>query len=378
MSNIQHNNPLHIVFLDFDDLKNPLLSGGQARATYEVSKRLVQSGHRVTIVCSKFPGYADGYTDGIYYKHIGLRTEDIRKNNLAFFFALPFAVRALKADVIIECFMAPISTCFSPWFTKTPVIGMPTMFEADSFAKKYKIPFHWIEAFGCRQYKYFLAYSSVNKIKMEKFNPLIITRIIPNGVSEDFFTIPEQENGYAFFIGRIDFFQKGLDLLLDALKHMSKQLPIKIVIAGNGPPDEEIKLQKTIEEYGLSEKVTFVGRVEGERKEQLIANCLFGIYPSRFEDFPLVPLEFASLNKPIVCFDIPGLSWVSKDVSLKAKPFDINDLARAIYTITHDMDLRFRLKSKCRPFAKQYGWNSIAKKYEEFCYEVVEYEKKRN
>ena len=49
---------LHIAFLDFDDLRNPLLSGGQARATYEVAYRLVKLGHKVTIICGRYPGSA--------------------------------------------------------------------------------------------------------------------------------------------------------------------------------------------------------------------------------------------------------------------------------------------------------------------------------
>src|SRR3990167_11138927 len=98
------NNKLKIVFLDFDDLNNPLLSGGQARATYEVAKRLVKFGHRVTIICSRFPGSVDQKLDGIYYKHIGLGTSNIKINNIAYFFALPLAVKKLSADVIVESF----------------------------------------------------------------------------------------------------------------------------------------------------------------------------------------------------------------------------------------------------------------------------------
>ena len=116
--------PLHIAFLDFDDLKNPLLSGGQARATYEVGKRLVKLGHTVTIICSRYPGSKDYVGDGIFYKHIGLGSNNIKLNNAVFFLALPFAVANFKADAMIECFTAPISTCFSPLFTKTPVIGI--------------------------------------------------------------------------------------------------------------------------------------------------------------------------------------------------------------------------------------------------------------
>ena len=93
---------MHIVILDFDDIKNPLLSGGQARATFEVAKRLVDLGNKVTVICSRFPNSKDIENNGVIYRHIGFGSSNIKLNNAIFFLALPFAVAKLKADVIIE------------------------------------------------------------------------------------------------------------------------------------------------------------------------------------------------------------------------------------------------------------------------------------
>lgn len=366
---------LHIVFVDFDDIKNPLLAGGQAVATFAVARRLVKRGNRVTVISSRFPKSKDGYNQGVFYKHIGLGAENIKLNNIAFFFALPFAFFTLKADVIIECFTAPISTCFSPLYTNIPVIGMPTMFEAEEFAKKYHLPFHLIERFGSRFYKYFLAYSPINKQKMERLNPKIYTRIIPNGVSEKMFSMKEKDGGYGLFIGRIDITQKGIDLLLKAWFELIKKNKYKLIIAGNGPKSDEEKLMNLIQKYNLSEYVSFVGRVDGKKKETLIANASFGVYPSRFEDFPLVPLEFTGMNKPLVCYDIKGLKWVSDKVAIKANPFSVKSLEKAFLRIVNTKT-RNLMKKHCRAFARQYGWNAITKEYEKFCHDVISMEKK--
>lgn len=366
---------LHIAFLDFDDLRNKLLSGGQARATYEVAKRLVKQGHKVTIICSRYPGSKDYKKDGVIYKHIGFGSENVKLNNAIYILSLPFAIRNFDCDVMIECFTAPISTLFSPIFTKVPVIGMPTMFEAKEFAAKYHLPFHWVEAFGAKFYKYFLAYSPLNKKKMESLNPKIHTRIIPNGVDETWFSVKGTEKPYAFFLGRIDIRQKSLDILIDACVKLPKDFPIKIVIAGNGPKEEEEALKNMITVRGVSSFVEFIGRVDGKKKEQLIANCMFGLYPSRFEDFPLVPLEFTGMGKPVVCFDVPGLAWVTKDVAIKAKAGSAKSLATALLTMATDKTKRTSMKKNARPFAKQYGWTNIAKQYAGFCYKVVAMDK---
>jgi glycosyltransferase involved in cell wall biosynthesis len=371
------NKNMHIAFIDFDSIHNPLLSGGQARATFEVSKRLVDSGHRVTILCSRYPGSRNRNYKGIRYVHIGWGTKNILINNIGFFLSIPFALRKLTADVIIECFMAPTSTSFAPLFTKTPVVGMPTMFEAEQFAKKYHFPFHKIEAFGCSFYKYFLAYSPINKAKMEKYSPQVISRVIPNGVSEDFFKVKTTKGDYIFFIGRIDFFQKGLDLLLEAAARVARKHSFNLVLAGNGPEAEEARLREVIKAKGLESTVEFIGRVDGKEKTSLIANCYAGTYPSRFEDFPLVPLEFASMGKPLICYDIPGLKWVPATVAAKAKPFQVKSLEQAITKMLTDKAYHTKLASSATGFARPYGWNGIAKQYEQFCSDIIDMEQAR-
>src|SRR3989344_9043319 len=147
---------LTITFLDFDDIRNPILGGGQAIATKEVGSRLARMGHQVVSLCSRYPGYKNREENGIFYKHIGLGTKWVKLNNLFYILLLPFAVRNLKSDIIIECFTAPISTLFSPLFTKIPVVALPSMFNAQEFSNKYHLPFYLIERLGCRFYKYFL------------------------------------------------------------------------------------------------------------------------------------------------------------------------------------------------------------------------------
>ena len=143
-----------------DDLKNPFWAAGQARATREVGKILAKR-HQVTVYSSKYPGYKDYQEDGITYKHIGVVSKSPKLTNLFYILSVPFTVSKVDSDIIVENFNAPISTSFAPLFTKIPVMGLPTMFAAEEFAKKYHLPFDWIEKFGCRFYKYFFDITAV-------------------------------------------------------------------------------------------------------------------------------------------------------------------------------------------------------------------------
>jgi hypothetical protein len=224
---------LHLIILDFDDIKNPLLNAGQARATFEVGTRLVEKGHRVTVLSSKYPGYQDRTEKGIRYQHIGLYTSNIRVNNLIYILSLPFVLPALKADLVIECFTAPISTLFSPLWTRIPVVAIPTSFEADRFAQLYKLPFDLIEKYGLKLYKYALPYTPAFENKFKKMNPSITTEVVPEGVGKDFFKIKRHKSEFILFLGRFDRGQKGIDLLLQAYSLVAHKIsylicPIKV------------------------------------------------------------------------------------------------------------------------------------------------------
>jgi glycosyltransferase involved in cell wall biosynthesis len=362
---------LSIVFLDFDDIKNPLLGAGQAKATVEVGKCLVQSGHTVTVVSSRYPGYENRRENGINYTHIGAGTGNIKFNNFAYFFALPRAVAKLKADIIVECFTAPISTMFSPLFTRIPVVGLPTMFEAKSFADKYHIPFDVIERLGAKYYRYFMPYNQSEDKRMRTLNPKIESRIIPEGVGEEFFNIIQKKPKFILYLGRLDIHQKGIDLLLEAYAKVRKTIPFPLVIAGNGP--DEARIQTLIVKYNLDGHVTLAGPAFGEKKDKLLEEAQCVAFPSRHEGFSLFSLEALASGLPIVGFNIDGLQFANAQVALKAKPYDTDAYGKCLVELCNP-NLRSTMSENCRTLAKSYTWKKVAGKMESFFFDILERE----
>lgn len=353
---------LKITFLDFDDIKNPLLGAGQARATVEVGSRLVKRGHRVTVICSRYPGYKDRKDNGITYKHIGVGTNNIRLNNLLYILLLPFTVISLKGDIIIECFTAPISTLFSPLFTKIPVVAVPTSFEAERFAKLYHLPFDLIEKFGLRFYKYALPFTTHLEAKFRKVNKSVMTVVVPEGVSEQFFNIKGKKVKYILFLGRYDIGQKGIDLLLKAYSKVHKKV-LPMLMVGVGPDKE--KIERLIKNLKLQNKVTLSGPAYGKEKDEILSKALFVAFPSRHEGFSLFSLEALASGLPLVSFDIPSLSWTNEKVNLKAKAFDINAYSKLLVEASN-YEVNKRMKISSRSIARKYTWENVAEKYENF------------
>lgn len=366
---------MKIAILDFDDIKNPLLNGGQARATYEVAKRLVKRGHRVEVIASKHPGYKDREEAGISYRHIGLGSGNIRLNNILYILAIPFAARAIKADMILECFTAPISTLFSPVFTDIPVVAISTSFDAERFSKLYYLPFDRIERFGCRFYKYFLPFTEHLEKKIKKFNPNIIAKVVPEGVGEEFFKIEKKTAKHILFLGRLDMDQKGIDLLLRSYSKIAEEVDLPLIIAGNGPDEERVR--SYINELHLEKRVFMAGAAYGEKKAHLLSEALFVAFPSRNEGFSLFALEALASGSPLVAFDIPGLSWNDSSVAMKAKSFDVDEYSLLLKKAAQDKNLISKMSINARSFAGNFTWDKVADQFESFFQDIVEREKLR-
>ncbi|MBI2012274.1 glycosyltransferase [Candidatus Daviesbacteria bacterium] len=354
---------LNIVFLDFDDIRNPLLGAGQANATFQVGKRLVKRGHRVIVYSSKYPGYKDRKESGIEYRHIGAGSNNIKLNNVAYILLLPFIVTAIKADIIVECFTAPISTLFTPVFTNIPVIGLPSMFNAKEFSQKYNLPFHWVEWLGIKYYKYLLPYSETDSSKARRMNSKIIYKIVHQGVSKEYLKIKQKKPKHILFVGRLDIDQKGIDLLLKSYSKVRKSIKYPLVIAGHGPDEERIK--KLINELKLENFVKFVGPAYGRKKIDLMSEALYVVFPSRHDEMCLWTLEALAAGLPLVCFDLPESKWLNGKVSIKANPFSLNDYAKLLIKATN-MRLISKMRKESRRFARQFSWEKVTQEFESF------------
>ncbi len=367
------NKKLSIAFLDFDDVKNPLLNGGQAKTTFELGKILVKRGHKVVVYCSKYPGFKDRVDNGIEYQHIGISSGNIKISNLFYVLTAGFYARKIKADIIIECFTAPLSTMLSPLFAKIPVVGLGTSFEADRFSKLYHFPFWIVEKFGCRFYKYFIAYNPGHEKKIKTLSRNVIAVTIPEGVEEKFLKQKRVKPKHILFLGRFDMDQKGIDLLLKAYAKVKSKIGYPLVIVGVGPDKERI--EKMISDFGLDQDVKMVGPQYGKEKMRLMSESQFIVIPSRSESFSLFTLEAIATGAPVAIWKIPGLSWVSESVSLRAKAYSVDDYAQNMVKLS-DPKLVRKMSLEAKKFARGFTWEKVTDQFEDFFERVLEKEKK--
>lgn len=103
------------------------------------------------------------------------------------------------------------------------------------------------------------------------------------------------------YIGRLDFYHKGIDLMLEAIsqkKDYFKENNCKFYIYGPDYANRRKVVKKLIEHNNVQDIVTLLDAVSGAEKEQTLLNADIFIQTSRFEGMPLGILEALSYGIP--------------------------------------------------------------------------------
>lgn len=145
------------------------------------------------------------------------------------------------------------------------------------------------------------------------------------------------------FVGRLDCYQKGLDLLSSILFNLASKIntPIEFHIVGDGPyRDEFLNIINNISSPCIDFK--YHGWVSDASS---VIRCIdLLLLPSRLEGVPTVMLEAIISNTYVIAFDIDGISKVLGSDFL-VKPFDIDAFVnKIIYVITNNINNSYNVE----------------------------------
>lgn len=361
---------MKILHIDPDDIDNPLSGGGPVR-TFEIYRRLAKR-HEVTVLTPTFPGCTpEVVREGVRYVRLGRKIRNHgSSHHITFFFALPAALRRFDYDLLVEDFMPPMAVTMTPLVNRKPLIASVQWFFAESLSRQYHLPFFLGERYGIRMYRNFIVLTEAMKVLIEKRHPAANCTVIANGVDDALYEVVPAFGEFILYIGRIEFAQKGLDLLLDAYRRIPENLRLPMFMAGGGY--EEARLRALIAEYGLDTWIRLLGKVGPAQRLALLRDCRFVCVPSREETFGMVILEACAAAKPAIVFDRWPMNEVAAAGGCETVPaFEVEAYAQAMSAMLAEERSDIMKRGQvCRDWANGFRWDSIANQQEAF-YEAV-------
>ena len=173
-----------------------------------------------------------------------------------------------------------------------------------ALAKGYLKKIIFIKSFGIfllKGAKIIHVFTETEKKSVENFINNAHYNIISLGIyPEDISSISKRSNNnvtdtpYLLFLGRLDVYQKGIDLLIEGYtEYIESGGRLKLIICGRDWDNGKKFILNRLKSLNIKE-INFLGEVDENKMNQLILDSVAFIYPSRF-DGPPRPLRRALL-----------------------------------------------------------------------------------
>lgn len=166
----------------------------------------------------------------------------------------------------------------------------------------------------------------------------------------------------------------GLAAILTRLRGGSDPVDIRLIVIGDG--DARPLLAADLAARGLTDCVTFTGRVAPDQVPSLLADVDICVDPAPATDVNkrstmTKVAEYMALAKPVVAYDLLETRRTAEDAALLVPPGDVDGFASAIRLLARDPELRSRLAAAAHRRASSLTWQhserALLQVYEVLC-----------
>ncbi len=170
--------------------------------------------------------------------------------------------------------------------------------------------------------------------------------------------LPKQ---FLLYVGTIEP-RKNLARLIEAYYLYRQEEPgsaLKLVLAGGkGWLFEDIFAR--VMDLHLEQDIIFTGYVDSEDLPYLYNMAKAFVYPSLYEGFGLPPLEAMSCGTPVISSNTSSIPEVVGKAGILIDPYQVNELAEAIYRVAGSVSLREEMKRMGLEQARRFSWRQCA------------------
>jgi glycosyltransferase involved in cell wall biosynthesis len=165
---------------------------------------------------------------------------------------------------------------------------------------------------------------------------------------------------YIIYVGILEP-KKNILRLVEAFASLKREGKIvhKLVIAGKRAWGDETVFQ-AVRRNGLEGEVIFTGYVPQEELPLLMSGADVFVFPSLHEGFGIPPLEAMACGTPVIASNASSLPEVVGDAGILVDPYNVDEIAEAIYKVVSDGKLREQMRRKGLERAKLFSWKKAA------------------
>lgn len=286
----------------------PAQMGGPSNTIYWHAKALTQAGHEVTVVATS----QDLPADVLLNRWLTLDCGQVIYTKNRYFY-LPISHIFYGWKAIQKAHVVHVNSLFYPasfvWVCMSKLLGKPVVWsphgELSPAALRYRprlkrLLVKVFRLMSSRIWFHATCAAEVSQIR-QHFGESAFIRDIANRMELPDVAVRVAQP-YLLFMGRLHPI-KALDRLMLALSTSTlfRESDYSLLIAG---PDSSESYTKSLTDMthtlGLSDKVHFLGMVQGARKEQHYANARLLILPSHSENFGNVVIESLAQGTPVI------------------------------------------------------------------------------
>lgn len=156
----------------------------------------------------------------------------------------------------------------------------------------------------------------------------------------------------------------GIETAIRAFAQVFANDPsLRLRIAGSGPA--EASLRALVQQLGVADAVTFVGRLDRPGIVALYAQADAMLNPSTVDNMPNSVLEALACGLPVISTNVGGVPYIVRhgETALLVPPGEPDAMAEAIRELKNDAVLRRSLREKGLAEIEQYSWPRVRQQW---------------
>ncbi len=374
------------------------VGGGVPRVTYELSRKLVENGHEVTVITT------DRFQEECVDRNSAVDIEGVRTfyfNNLCrlftknkFYFS-PKIIRFLKEeiqqfDIVHLQDFRTFQNIAAYYYTRKfdiPYVLQPHG-SLQFLAEKQRLKQMYDIAYGDKMLLNASRLITLNKNERDLCIRLGVSKnkieIVPNGIDLSQFNenIIHLKGSFRkmyeirntdkviLYLGRLHK-TKGIDLLVESFCEIQRKCSnVWLALVG---PDYGFReeLEHIMVELNIHDRVIITGMVEDSQRIAALVDADIFVTPS-FYGFPLTFVEACACGVPIITTNRgDSLDWIDFRVGHVIE-YDRDTLAKTILDVLFSREIYKKFQVECRHIVNnEFNWAQIAHKFEEIYKEVI-------